>query len=239
MFPRNQILPAQGAVKRKNAYKNSKKSKQENLSSLRYWTADTNLAATGVTVSTQVIRLDALVFGPSGILVTYPQSLAHPYMAGSGSFIAFAGRLRWKKLIVRMNFVGSQANVLASGDLFSRVRMVIIWSKTPYQDAFTMNSLSIDSMVDRRDSDVVLYDEIINLPTTAYDSANGYNCPGLRTVNLDLDLSRLPSCEFFSSASNTVFDTRQGSFYALFVSDSSVAPNPTVSGSTRLYFTKA
>jgi len=237
MFSSNKQLPAQGVVKRKNANKNSKNKLDK--SSLGLWTADLPISSTAISTTNVGWRLDDFVFGSGGILLSYPQSLAHPYMAGAGSFIAFVGRLKWVKLDVRMNLVGSQSNVLLAGDLFSRVRIIILWTKTPYQSAYTLNGFTIDSQVDRRDGDFIFYDKIINLPTTAYDSANGYNCPGLRTIDLSIPLNRLPICEFFSSNSNTIFDTRAGSFYMYVTSDSSVAPHPTLSGSTRLYYRKA
>jgi len=208
------------------------------MSDLGLYTADVAPFSYAMATGPFAIKLDDPIFGSGGILLSYPQSLAHPYMAGSGSFIAFAGKLKWVRAELRLNLVGSQSNVLASGDLYSRVRVMVIWTKSPYLANYTINTFSIDSQADRRDGDVIFYDKVINLPSTAYDSANGYNVPGCRTLDINLPLWRLPHCDFFSAQSNTVFDTREGSFYLYMCSDSSVAPHPTVSGSSRIYFRK-
>lgn len=211
-------------------------SSRVNLSDLQLSCVDLNIGPIGVGTSQANFKLEDNLMGLGGFLQAYPQTMS-PYMAGTLTNVRdFVGRIKYYHLEVRLNITGSQANTLLAGDLYSRVRVLCFWTKTPYREVPQLNSIHPANLLDRRDVDKLFYDEVINLPTLAFDTVSGFNSPDIRTVDLTIPLSSLPVHEVFSKANGTEWDSRVGSFYLMLVSDSSVLPHPSVDGMARLYF---
>lgn len=200
----------------------------------RDWlTADFTIGAVSISSSffTLANPLDPLLLGTSGFFPTFPQVMK-PFMAGT-SALDFRGRIRVKELLATLNFVGSQGSTVSSGDLYNRVRVQTFWTRVPYLDSPTYNALTIDNQPDTRDI-VVLDDRVINLATQAFDTVSNFNVPDCKTVKLRIHINRDFDC--FSAGNGATWNTRMGNLEIRVVSDSAVAPNPSVSGSTRLLY---
>jgi hypothetical protein len=208
------------------------------MNNLSLSTSDRYIAIASVTTSNGFYTLEESSMSQSGgQFATFPQ-MFKPYMAGiaGNSTFDFVGRLKYRRLDILLNFTGSQGNALVAGDLYNRIRVVIGWSRSPYLGTPTVNNFTVNTLLDRRDLDSVYLDTVVNLPMTAYDTANTTNCPAAKTIKKSFDLSSLPIHEIFSTANGAIWDSRQGTFKLYVVSDSSVAPNPTIAGQTRLYY---
>ncbi len=169
----------------------------------------------------------------TGQFAVYPQ-IFRPFMGASttSNVFTFVGKIRLLYLQYKFNCVGAQANTLVSADLFSRIRVVGVYTRSPYLASINFNDISIDTHVDLRDSEL-LFDQIVNLPSQAFDS-NDYNVPGCRTISRTIYLNKL--LEIFSTSGGVTWDSRQGNIRIYAVSDSSVAPHPSISGSTRVIY---
>jgi hypothetical protein len=216
--------------------KQSKKLTYAQLSSLKLSTMDVAIPATSITSSAaSVFKLEASAMGAGGQFASFPQ-VFKPFMAGTSSNTTFdfVGRLRYKFLEARLNLLGSQSNTIAAGDLYNRVRILFFWSKTNYQGTVTNNAITTDNLVDYRDIDKVFYDETHCLSSPAINSSSGYNVPDTQSLHIKIPLSIMH--EIYSNANGATWDSRVGSFYLVVASDSAVAPNPVLSGQTRLYY---
>jgi hypothetical protein len=222
-------------TKKRNRPKRKAQVTYDLLPRLKLSTADYLIAPVGVSTTPVTYSLeDTTMYPTTGQFAAYPQ-VFKPYMAAStNSVFDFVGRIRYRFLEVRLNFLGSQGNLLATGDLFNRMRVLIVYSKTNYLGTITMNSLTVDRLVDLRDVDKVLADKVICLSSTAYQQSSGYNVPATKTIHLKIPLDYI--VEVFSNAGGATWDSRNGSFEMYIVSDSTVSPNPQVSGQTRLYY---
>lgn len=226
------MLPTQKSQK---GGKNRSKNSAPNLSSLSLSTMDTFVPTMNVSTSQIGLQLEDAAMGSSGQFATYPQ-VFKPYMAGTAAGVRdFVGVLNFKYLEARINLVGAQTNAILPADTFNRVRVLLYWTKTPYRGSMTMNALTIDTLVDRRDIDCVLYDKVHSLSSTAFDSASGYNVPATRSLEIKVPLKDRQ--EIFSNGGGTTWDSRSGSYRLALVSDSAALPHPTFSGQTRLYYT--
>jgi hypothetical protein len=227
------MLPTQKS--QKGGQNSRRKNSRLNLSSLTLSTMDTYIPSSSVSTTQSSIQLEDGAMGPSGQFATYPQ-VFKPYMAGTTTGVRdFVGIIHFKHLELRMNIVGAQTNAILPADTFNRVRVLLFWTKTPYRGTVTSNAITIDTLVDRRDIDVVLYDKVHNLSSTAFDSASGYNVPATRSFELSIPLSDRQ--EVFSNGGGVTWDSRSGSYRLALVSDSTAAPHPTYSMQSRLYYT--
>jgi hypothetical protein len=215
--------------------KQNKKITYSQLSSLKLSTMDLLIPATSISASAaSVFKLEASAMGAGGQFASYPQ-VFKPFMAGTvNTTFDFVGRLRMKFLEARLNLLGSQSNTIASGDLYNRIRILFFWSKTNYQGTPSNNAVTIDNLVDYRDIDKVFYDKTHCLSSPAINSTSGYNVPDTQSLHIKIPLNIMH--EIFSNASGATWDSRVGSFYLVVASDSAVAPNPVLSGQTRLYY---
>jgi len=233
-------------IRQKNN-KNKTNKKRNNRSRLqRDWsdntlmlcTCDKYIAAASVSTSAGAYTLeDSAMLATTGQFANFPQ-VFQPYMAGlpGNSVFDFTGRIKYRKLEVLLNFLGSQSNAIVAGDLYNRIRLCVVWSKSPYLTAPTVNALTLDTLLDRRDLDLVFIDEVINLPSTAFDAVISTNVPNCKTVKRTFDLNILPEHQVYSTGGGATWNSRSGTFRLYVVSDSSVAPNPIISGQTRLYY---
>lgn len=167
---------------------------------------------------------------------SFPQVFT-PIMGGStSSVVNFKGRVKYHRLEMRMNCVGSQGNLLAAADYYNRIRLVVCHSPSNYKSSPTFNAITTDTILDRRDFDYVFLDEIEDLQSSAFDSSD-YNVPGMRTITRAWSIPRSISVkEVYSTSNGASWDTRVGSFHFLVVSDSSTTPHPYISGMFRLYY---
>jgi len=215
----------------------SRKRKQEKLYKLPrpdLLTADGVISSFGVGTSIVVLAtpFDPLLKASTGQLATYP-SVMEPYMAGLSAVYDFKGKVRVERLLITLNLVGSQSNTIAAGDLYNRVRVILIYTNSNYLGTVAFNTFTIDTQPDMRDAQI-LYDQVHNLPSQAFDTVNSYNVPQCKTLKINAYQNR--NFELFSTQGGATWDTRRGNYILYIVSDSAVAPNPLVSGSTRLLY---
>jgi hypothetical protein len=196
---------------------------------------DNYYANTSITTTQLGYHLESpTMTATTGQFATYPQ-VFKPTMAGTTSgLLDFIGRVRYRKLWARINLVGSQATTIAAGDLYNRVRLVLFWTQTNYTNSVTVNPITIDTLFDLRDTDILIFDQTYPLPSQAFDSATGYNVPQCICIQKSFELDIVH--EVFSNAGGAIWDTRRGTFYMYLVSDSTVTPYPTFSGMTRLEY---
>jgi hypothetical protein len=187
---------------------------------------------TSITTSGTNYKILGCFLGSSGVVTNAPQA-QYPISYGNGN-VAFEAKFRINYIELMLNFVGSQATALASGDLFNRVRVVVVRASTPYSGSSAI-SPDIDSGLDLRDVKNVYLDQIVNLSSTAFDSSSGYNCPATKTLKRRIQVNRV-----FEAYSNTTpyttWDTREQTIAMYVVSDSSITPNPVVSGHIRCFY---
>jgi hypothetical protein len=177
--------------------------------------------------------LNNLMMTTTGQLATNP-TLLFPLMRGStGTSFAYAGRLKIKRLSFRWNIVGSEGTTIANGDLFNRVRFLVFRTNESYGEAVNITAPTIDSVLDVSDIKDIYYDEVTNLQSSAFTST-GFNVPGLRTIQGVIDLDDI--LEVYSNIGGTQWFSKNYNYVFGYVSDSSVTPNPTFSGSTRIWF---
>lgn len=196
---------------------------------------DLNIASVGISTTALVLAepLDPAMKATTGQFALFP-AVFKPFMGAaiSSNVFSFVGKIRLKYLQFKFNLVGAQSNALVSADLFARVRIVGIFTRSPYLQTPNFNAISIDTHVDLRDAEL-LYDQTINLPSQAFDSSD-YNVPACKTVQRTIYLNKL--LEVFSTSGGVTWDTRQGNIRFYAVSDSSAVPHPSLSGSTRLIY---
>jgi len=148
--------------------------------------------------------------------------------------MAMESKVHIRSIEVWLNFVGSQSNTIAAGDLFNRVRVVIVGISSAYTTALSLTP-SIDSGLDMRDLERVYLDQVITLSSTAFDVLNSYNVPATKFLNRRIGINKDFSC-FSTTTPYNVWDSRLDSIGMFLVSDSSVAPNPTVTGHIRVHY---
>lgn len=214
---------------RKSSRQNGGVSKDN--ASLSY--CDLPLVAISVSTTQQLYKLDDPLFAVSQTLSTYPQTMT-PTMSGQSGVMGFVGRIQFSRLQVKINCVGSQGNFVAAADLYNRIRVVAFWTKTQFSSVLSLNTMTVDSFLDRRDIDFLCFDKVIDLPCTAI-GPTGVIAPGVKTIETNNYL-QVPVTEAFSSNNGVNWDTRSGSFYLLVVSDSTTTPHPAISGETRLSY---
>jgi len=197
-------------------------------------TSDLIINSFSISTAVQLIMspFDPLLKATTGQLATFPQVM-EPYMAGLTGIYDFHGKIRVIRLQFRFNIVGSQSNTIAAGDLFNRFRLIIFYTQSNYLGGAAFNVPTIDSPPDTRDA-LILHDKVYDLSSTAFDSLNNYNVPACKTVDLNIFENR--NFELFSTSGGVTWDTRRGNYYVYAVSDSVVAPNPTITGHCRLIY---
>lgn len=173
------------------------------------------------------------ILGTDGILPNFPFACARPVIL-TGPYMAMESKVHIRSIEVWLNFVGSQSNTIAAGDLFNRVRVVIVGISSAYTTALSLTP-SIDSGLDMRDLERVYLDQVITLSSTAFDVLNSYNVPATKFLNRRIGINKDFSC-FSTTTPYNVWDSRLDSIGMFLVSDSSVAPNPTVTGHIRVHY---
>jgi hypothetical protein len=179
------------------------------------------------------VPLFASLLGATGQLITQP-GLARPIMRGGTAGVAYAARVRMRKLLLKLNIIGSQGATLAIGDLFDRLRVILVKTKDEFGSTSSISiPPTIDNMLDIQDFDKVWLDKTVNLSSMAFNAAD-FNSPGLATLEYEFNMNDVFEC--FSSNGNTAWTTRNYDIRLLLVSDSTASPRPTVTGSARLMF---
>jgi hypothetical protein len=170
----------------------------------------------------------------TGILATFPAN-ATPVSSG-GAFQLYR-KIRLKNMLVALTAIGSQSNTLASGDIFNRLRVLIVWSGETYQGSqiSPLSNNSVDQWPNLQDVEEVLGDWQFALPSQAFNTSN-YNSPAIKTWRSSIPINRTLEC-FSTTANGTgAWDNKHGDLVYAAVSDSSVSPNPILLTTVRVYY---
>jgi len=189
--------------------------------------------SSSITTTANSYKILAPILGTDGILPNFPFACAKPVIL-TGPYMAMESKVHIKSIEVWLNFVGSQSNTIAAGDLFNRVRVLVVGVSTAYTAALSLTP-SIDSGLDMRDLERVYLDEVVPLSSTAFDTLSNYNVPATKFFHRSVSIRKSFAC-FSTTTPYNVWDSRLDSIGMFFVSDSSVAPNPTVTGHVRVHY---
>lgn len=160
--------------------------------------------------------------------------ITKPITFGAGN-IRYQASIMLHGLVCKFRLVGAQGTTLLGGDLYNSARLRLHISGSTYADNPDSLGGGLDQWYDTGDVYRLLYDHTFNLPSTAFDSATGYNCPNVKgdqfyiPINLRFDF-------FSTNAAGSVWDTRKYDIILSWVSDSSVTPHPSLNTCVRMYY---
>ncbi len=198
------------------------------LSYSSYTDFQTNVSAS--TTLTTFSLLDAI----QAILSTYPQH-AQPVRSVSGAGNRLRQRLLISRIEMRANVTGSQSNILAAGDLTNFCRLAVLLTGPSYTRPYVQYLTSVLDHGQLFDISKVYYDRTISLPSQAFDSNTNYNVPQVISVVKYFNIQQI--LDFYSlDASGTNWETEKLDLNYEVVSDSNVAPHPTVNCAFRIFF---
>lgn len=139
-------------------------------------------------------------------------------------------------ICIRMRAIGAQGTTLLYGDLYNSIRCRLHISGSTFADAPDSLGGGVDLWYDTGDVVRMLYDHLFDLPSTAYNSASGYNVPNVRSDGVYIPLGM--RFDFFSLGASAAgnWDSRKNDIVLTYVSDSSATPHPVLQSSIRLYY---
>lgn len=161
----------------------------------------------------------------------------------------YNGRLGTKIYVeflrVRMLFTASLQSTIATADIFNNVRMIVALCKGPASGITVSDFPAVGPLFDYKEPVDVLYDRTIflnNLASGLATAGSAYGATpsgswvqdleaGAGAGYFDIPVNRTIT---FDSTSVTSDDNHMPVVY--FVSDSTVTPNPTVTGEIRAYY---
>lgn len=165
----------------------------------------------------------------------YPQNCKGYW---NGTSYRLRGTVTIKRIETRLYLVGAQSNILAAGDLYNFVRVAFYKVGAAYSDSTEQYlGAGLNSGADIDDVSKVYLDKTYTLSSTAFSSATGFNVPATRNDCLAMDCS-IPFQIYSTTASGTGanWNTVKDCLKMDVVSDSTVAPHPTLNISTRFFF---
>jgi hypothetical protein len=171
----------------------------------------------------------------TGILASFPANATPVSSAGT---LQLYQKIKLNHMLVAITAIGSQSNTLAAGDIYNRLRVMIVWTGETYQGSqiSPLVNNSVDQWPNMQDVVQVFGDWQFSLPSQAFNSSN-YNSPAIKTWRSSIPIDKTLEC-FATTASGTgAWETKQGDLVYAAVSDSSVSPNPILLTTVRVYYT--
>lgn len=197
---------------------------------------DLDIDATNVSTTPQVVRIFDPLLASGGLLRTFPQMMKIAAINTSNT-PSFFYKFHVDKLVLNLNIVGSNSTIVAVGDLFNRLRINMWTTDLPYSST-QYPAFDIDNQVDWRWVRKHLLDHVASLSAPSFDATTAYPAPATQNLKVSIPINR--TFEAYSSTTSgglpSAMDTREGNLLLSAVSDSSVAPHPSWSGSVRLYY---
>lgn len=194
---------------------------------------DFNYGASSTTTTVSASLLDDLLSN-TGILQAYPQHATPVYYNGNY-------RLRTKIVIdrieVRATIVGAVSNALLAADLYNTLRLAIYKTGVSYSDTSTAYLNGVTSGTTVTDVKKVYLDKTWALPSQAYDSTITTATPQVLCAeyyfepHFELDVFSLNA-----TGLGVAWDSNGVDLMFDHVSDSSIAPHPTISMTVRSIF---
>ncbi len=145
-------------------------------------------------------------------------------------------RIRIRRLEVRVLCIGSQGSALLPADLYNSIRFALYTTGKSFGDVNTTYLTGVYQGTTTQDVTHILMDETSLLSSQAFDSSN-YNAPNQTYFTAAFNCNWLMTW-FSSTATGTggAWDSQDGDLIFTHISDSSVAPNPTVNYTVRTFF---
>jgi hypothetical protein len=135
---------------------------------------------------------------------------------------------------MRLNVKGSQGNLIAVGDDFNILRCNLVYTKDSFSGVVTQDAQTVNNDFDWRELQAVLMDKTWPLVSQTF-TPGGDNIPSIACYDITMPFSKRFDCIATNNA-GSIWDTEEGDLRFQFVSDSAVAPNPTLVGNIRVYF---
>ncbi len=133
--------------------------------------------------------------------------------------------VRIVRLQARFTAIGSEGTAIASADLFNNIRVLTYTTPRP-TGATPVNPLAdITDFPNMSDVEKIIHDQIIALPTQAFDSSD-YNVPMVKSGVWSKKVNILLDCRTDTGTGLSGWGTVARNLYVAHVSDSSVTPNP-------------
>lgn len=168
-----------------------------------------------------------------------------PIANGTGYNGRLSTRIWVDKIVVRLLAVGSLQSTIATADIYNNVRVMIALAKGPFSGIAVGDFPSATAQFDLKEPVELLYDRTIFLQNLASGLAAAGSAYGPSPQGVWLqDAEGGAGQGYFTIKVNRpiTFDSTSGSSDAdhmplvYLVSDSSVTPNPTVSGEIRVFY---
>jgi len=195
--------------------------------------ADYNLNSSVTSTVGSIYPLDALL-GSAGILQQFP---AHSTPVFQNGVYRLRQRIIIRRVEMRLVFIGAVSNAVLAADLYNTVRISmglsgINYSVTsvPYLNGTTAGTNLVNT---KR----VFFDHTVSLPSQAYDSSITTPTPQVRNWEIYFEPNlRFDTFSTNASGSGAAWDTDGFDLPVDYVSDSSVSPHPTISGTIRFIY---
>lgn len=170
-------------------------------------------------------------------LLLYFQTLWEPSLVGwSPGVRVLNAKIRVESIDLRAVFTGAQSTTLLAGDLFNSIRHVLYLTGNSPLDVQPTPLTNLTEFLDVRDVVKVYTDQVIPLPTQAFDTVNQYNVPQVVQRTYRLKVNRQFTWWTSDPSGASGWDTREGNINCSFISDSTVSPHPTVEYRLRVYY---
>lgn len=195
---------------------------------------DFNFNVSATTTPAVLDVLDGLL-SSTGILQQYPQHSEGQYANG---VLRLRQRIKLNRVEVRNTFVGAVSNAVLAADLYNSVRSAMVVVGEDYSTAAVPSYLNgVFVGTSTLDIKGVYYDRTVSLPSQAYDATITTPTPQVINWDLSFDPNLVITCfSTTASGSGSAWDTEERDVLIYHVSDSAIAPHPTMSGTVRVFF---
>lgn len=190
-----------------------------------------------VSPTTTVAVLDPLdgLLGAGGLLQGYPQ---HAEGQFSNGVFRLRQRIRLLRCEIRSVFIGAVSNAVLAADLYNNVRCAMYVAGEDYSTPTPPVYLNgVSSGTSTLDIKGVYFDKTVSLPSQAYDSTITTPTPQVKNWECSFDPKLTLICYSTTpTGGGAAWDTEERDLILAHVSDSSVAPHPTWTGTVRMFF---
>lgn len=146
-------------------------------------------------------------------------------------------RLIIRRLEFRFSFVGAVSNAVLQADLYNTVRIALTVSGVNYSVVsvpYLNGTVAGSNLVNVKR---VMFDHTVSLPSQAYDTSITTPTPQVRNWEIYMEPNIvLDTYSTNASGSGAAWDTDGCDFPLDYVSDSAIAPHPTLFGTCRVIF---
>jgi hypothetical protein len=199
---------------------------QQRMSPFSDWYINDQVVTTGITSSSVLNQL--------GVQFTATPQITKPITFGPGT-VRYQAAVQLHGIVVKLRAIGAQGTSLLYGDLYNSIRVTLYISGSTLADTPDSVGGGTDLIINPTDVTRLLLDHTFDLPSTAFDSSNGYNVPNVKSHYVYIPINT--RFDFFSTNSTpNSWDTRKGNLIFTYISDSSATPHPQINAAIRMYY---